>query len=60
MKKILKSEKFTLILCITENDWNYIRIIIVNVNLLNFRKTIEKKILKIGLFMLILCFVGNN
>ena len=42
-KKILKSGKFTLILCITEDDWNYVRIIIVNVNLLNFRKIVGKK-----------------
>ena len=42
-KNILKLRKFTLILCITENDWNYVRIIIVNVNLLNFGKTIGKK-----------------
>ena len=49
-----------LILCIIGNDWNYVRIMMVNVHLLDFRKTIGKKILKSGLFMLILCFVGNK
>ena len=36
LEKILKSSLFMLILCFVGNNWNYVRVMVVNVNLLDF------------------------
>ncbi len=60
LEKILKFGLFMLILCLVGNSWNYVRIMVIIVNLLDFIQIVGQKNVEIWVIYVNFCIVWNN